>query len=95
MRDQMRSAALSVMSNIAEGFDRNRNTEFLYFLRVAKASCGEVRSQAYCAFDQGYVDETGMQSLMTLTAKAGGAIRNLQRSLEDKVAGTQHPAPGT
>jgi hypothetical protein len=36
-----------------------------------------------------------MQSLMTLTAKAGGAIRNLQRSLEDKVAGTQHPAAGT
>ena len=50
MRDQIRAAALSIMSNIAEGFERNRLAEFLYFLRVAKASCGEVRSQLYAAF---------------------------------------------
>src|SRR5438128_6106908 len=44
MKNQIRSAALSAMSNIAEGFDRNRNPEFLYLLRVAKSSCGAVRS---------------------------------------------------
>jgi four helix bundle protein len=95
MRNQIRSAALSVMSNIAEGFDRNRNSEFLYFLRVAKASCGEVRSQLYSAFDQGYLDDATLQSLLAVAAKAGGAIRNLHRSLERKAPSTQHPAPGT
>jgi four helix bundle protein len=57
MRDQINGAALSVMSNIAEGYERNRISEFVYFLRVAKASCGEVRSQLYAAFDEGYIDE--------------------------------------
>src|SRR6266496_2163228 len=62
MRNQIRGAALSVMSNIAEGFERNRIPEFLYFLRVAKASCGEVRSQSYAAFDVGYVDDGALHS---------------------------------
>jgi four helix bundle protein len=58
MRDQIRSAALSVMSNIAEGFERDRVSEFVYFLRVARASCGEVRSQLYAAFDEGYLADS-------------------------------------
>jgi four helix bundle protein len=95
MKNQMRSATLSVMSNIAEGFDRNRIPEFLYFLRVAKASCGEVRSQIYAALDQAYVDETMVEALTAKAAQASGAIRRLQQSLERKLPGTQHPAPGT
>jgi len=82
------------MSNVAEGFDRNRIPEFLYFLRVAKASCGEVRSDLYVAFDQGYLDEVTLQSLFAKTNEASGAIRKLQMSLEEKL-GTQDPAPGT
>src|SRR6266496_1733490 len=74
MCNQIRSASLSVMSNIAEGFDRNRIPEFLYFLRVAKASCGEVRSQAYAAFDQAYLDPEHFDALLTKTAQASGAI---------------------
>src|SRR5260370_41905056 len=69
MRNQIRGAALSVMSNIAEGFERNRNTEFLYFLRVARASCGEVQSQLYAAFDEGYLQENALRDLLDRAAE--------------------------
>lgn len=49
--------AVSVISNIAEGFERGTKDEFLYFLYVARGSCGEVRSQLYVAVDQKYVSQ--------------------------------------
>jgi four helix bundle protein len=62
LRDQIRRAAVSIMSNIAEGFERGGNQEFIQFLSIAKGSCGEVRCQMYLALDQQYVDqETGEQ----------------------------------
>ncbi len=57
LRDQIRRAAVSIMSNIAEGFERGGNQEFIQFLYVAKASCGEVRSQLYVALDQSYATQ--------------------------------------
>lgn len=53
--DQIRRAAVSVLSNISEGFERGGKDELIYFLYIAKASCGEVRAQVYVALDQGYV----------------------------------------
>jgi four helix bundle protein len=54
---QIQRAAISIMSNIAEGFERGGNQEFIQFLYVAKGSCGEVRSQIYVAIDQGYITQ--------------------------------------
>jgi four helix bundle protein len=77
------------MSNIAEGFERNRIPEFLYFLRVARASCGEVRSQLYAAFDEGYLADCTLQPLLAQTAEVGRVIRGLENSLSNRL-GTRH-----
>lgn len=54
---QIRSAALSVMANIAEGFETNTDKEFANFLNYARRSCGEVRNRLYAAIDDGYINE--------------------------------------
>lgn len=55
LRDQMRRSAVSITSNIAEGFDRNSNKEFAYFLNISKASASELRSQILIAKDLNYI----------------------------------------
>lgn len=65
LRDQIRRAAISAMSNIAEGFERGSKAEFCRFLRIAKGSCGEVRSQLYVAQELEYVDRQEFVSAKT------------------------------
>lgn len=63
LTDQIRRAAVSIMSNIAEGFERGSNVEFIQFLYIAKGSCGEVRAQLTVAQDQEYVTEAECERL--------------------------------
>ena len=77
LRDQIQRAAISVMLNIAEGFERGGNQEFSQFLYVAKASCGEVRSQLYVALDQGYVTHDETEKLRQSFKRLSGMISNL------------------
>lgn len=77
LRDQIRRAAVSIMSNIAEGFERGGNQEFIQFLYVAKASCGEVRSQLYVAVDQSYVVQKDCEELRKSFRRLSIMISNL------------------
>ena len=60
---QIRRASISISSNIAEGYERNTDKEFIYFLYVAKASAGEVRSQLYLALDLNYITKEEFDEL--------------------------------
>jgi len=77
LRDQIRRAAVSIMSNIAEGFERGGNQEFVQFLYVAKASCGEVRSQLYVAVDQSYIAQKDCEELTKSFRRLSIMISNL------------------
>ena len=66
LKDQIQRASVSVMSNIAEGFERGTKDEFLAFLYIARGSCGEVRAQLYVCLDQGYVDKLEFNKLYDL-----------------------------
>jgi four helix bundle protein len=77
LRDQIRRAAISIMANISEGFERGGNQEFIQFLYVAKGSCGEVRSQIYVALDQEYVDQNVSDSLLMVLKRLSVMIKHL------------------
>ena len=77
LRDQIRRAAISVMSNIAEGHDRSGTGEFVQFLATAKASAAEVRCQLYVALDQGYMDNMQFDALSGLATDTGNLIGGL------------------
>ncbi len=81
LKDQIRAAAVSVMSNIAEGFERDGNREFLQFLATAKGSVGEVRSQLYVALDAGYVSQDDLTTLTNLAIEVPRLIRGFMRYL--------------
>jgi four helix bundle protein len=80
--DQIRRAAVSVMSNIAEGFERGATTEFVQFLFIAKGSCGEVRAQLQIAADQNYISSADHVRLTDLCRRTSGMISNFIAHLQ-------------
>jgi four helix bundle protein len=79
---QIQRAAVSIMSNVVEGFERNRRGEFHQFLSMAKASCAEVRSQLYVAFDVGYLDQAKFDELLARAEEVGKILGGLRASVE-------------
>jgi four helix bundle protein len=81
LRDQIRRAAVSVMANIAEGFDAATDTEFRRFLSYAKRSATEVQSHGYVARDQGYISPAEFEQVYAQASDAKGLIGGFARYL--------------
>lgn len=82
LRDQLRAAAISSMTNIAEGFDCESNVEFARFLVIARRSSVEVQSLCYVAIDVEYIDNKTFQAIYDQAARTKGIINALKRSLK-------------
>ena len=83
-REQIHSAAVSIMSNIAEGFSRRSTKEFTQFLFIAKGSAAEVQSQLYVALDQGYINEEKFNELYAKSDEVARLISGFIRYLLNK-----------
>ena len=83
-KDQIQRAAVSVMNNIAEGFERGSNKDFAKFLFIARGSIGEVRSMLYLALDQKYITEEQFKESYNLCVRESqlcwGLIKHLQKN---------------
>lgn len=88
LRDQIRRAAVSISSNIVEGFEKNGNKEFIHYLTIAKGSLGEVRNQLEIARRIQYIDDIEFnkfdEKCICLSNKLGGFIRYLKLNTKKK-----------
>lgn len=82
LRDQIRRASVSVMSNIAEGFESRTDVQFINFLGIARASAGEVRAQLYIALDQKYISEEQFKETYATAQTCARQIANFMKYLE-------------
>src|SRR3989338_5291191 len=90
-RDQIQRASVSVVSNIAEGFESGTKQEFLNYLYIAKASAGEVRAQLYVAHDIGYINIETFKYLKGLVLECSRLISSFAKALkQSQVAGSQY-----
>ena len=82
LRDQIQRASVSVMGNIAEGFDRGGDKEFIQFLSISKGSCGEVKSHLYVALDQQYINPTQFDRLYNSADEVGRLLAGFMAYLK-------------
>jgi four helix bundle protein len=91
LQDQIRRASMSIMSNIAEGFERSGSGEFMQFLAIAKGSTGEVKSQLYVAIDQEYLDKKTFDKLFTVVTEISKMLAALMSYMRtSKVKGIKY-----
>jgi four helix bundle protein len=83
-KDQIQRAAVSVMNNIAEGFERKSNKEFAHFLYIAKGSCGEVRSMLILAKELNKISDEVHKTLTSLAEEVSKIISGLIKSISQK-----------
>ncbi len=85
LKDQIRRCSVSIPSNIAEGFERDSKNQFIYFLTIAKGSCGELKTQLIIAKNLSYIDQETYESMnqkALLTGKQLGGFINYLRSFK-------------
>lgn len=83
LRDQMKRSAISIMSNIAEGFGRGGNKEFIQFLYISNGSVNELKSQLYIAFDFNLITEEGLNAFLNVLLKIENMNKALIRKMKD------------
>lgn len=94
LTDQIRRASVSIMSNIAEGYERGGNQELIQYLSIAKGSCGEVRCQLYIAVDQGYVERKEAEELIDDCKKISIMLHKFMEHLKgSKFRGVKYKQP--
>ena len=92
LREQIRRASVSIMSNLAEGFERGGPIEFHRFLSIAKASCAELRSQLYVARDVEYLEHQTFSRLLSQAQEVARIIGGLRIAVQNKRIKNHSPA---
>ena len=87
LKDQVCRAAVSIPSNIAEGYERNSPRDFIRFLNIAKGSCGELRTQIYIAKELEYLDADCCQDLLQTSKSISAMLSGLIRTIQKKTQG--------